>query len=117
MIGGMQLRHRADVRTVVWAFALMPGVVIAHYCFPSLAGWLLPLAMYTAYSAAVIAHNHNHLPTFVEKRANVLFSSWISIFYGFPTYGWIPTHNENHHRFVGQAGDLTVLVEPGRADD
>lgn len=113
----MRLRHRADRRTVLWAFGLMPAVVIAHYCFPVLAGWLLPLAMYASYSAAVIAHNHNHCPTFVGKRSNAFFASWISIFYGFPTYGWIPTHNENHHRFVGRPGDATVLVEPGRADD
>ncbi|MFO0737471.1 MAG: fatty acid desaturase [Labilithrix sp.] len=113
----MRLRHRADVRTVVWAFVLMPAVVIAQYRWASLAGWLLPFAMYTAYSAAVIAHNHNHVPTFLGKRMNAFFSSWISIFYGFPTYGWIPTHNENHHRYVGRKGDATVVVVPGRPDD
>lgn len=113
----MRLRHHADIRTLLWAFGLMPAVVIAHYLWPSLAGWLLPLAMYASYSAAVIAHNHNHVPTFISKRANAFFSAWISVFYGFPTYGWIPTHNENHHRFVGRPGDATVLVEPGRPDD
>ena len=87
----MRFRYRADWRTAVWAFGLMPGVVAAHYLWPALAGWLLPLAMYASYSAAVIAHNHNHTPTFTGRSTNTLFSSWISIFYGFPTYGWIPS--------------------------
>lgn len=112
----MRLRYRADRRTMVWAFGLMPALVALHYAFPRLAGWLLPLAMYAAYSAAVIAHNHNHCQTFTGKGANQLFSLWVSIFYGFPTYGWIPTHNANHHRYVGGEGDATVLVERGSPD-
>jgi len=113
----MRFRHRADWRTAVWAFGLMPGVAAVQYVWPALAGWLLPLAMYASYSAAVIAHNHNHCPTFVGRHTNAVFSTWISIFYGFPTYGWIPTHNENHHRHVGRAGDATVIVDPARPDD
>jgi len=113
----MRLRHLADVRTLLWAFVLMPGLVLAHYLRPSLAGWLLPVSMYAAYSAAVIAHNHNHVGTFTGRVANRVFSTWISIFYGFPTYGWIPTHNQNHHRYGGRPGDATVWVELGRPDD
>ncbi len=104
----MQLRHRADVKTLVWAIGLMPSVVALTFVFPRLAGWLFPLSAYATFTAAVIAHNHNHCPTFIERRANALFASWISIFYGFPTYAWIPTHNENHHRFCGADGDATV---------
>ncbi len=113
----MKLRFRADWRTLVWSFALMPGLVAVHFAIPALAGWLLPFSMYAAYSAAVIAHNHNHCPTFVGKSANRTFASWISFFYGFPTYGWIPTHNDNHHKFVGAEGDATVLSDPSRPDD
>jgi fatty acid desaturase len=112
----MKLRFRADWRTLVWSFALMPGLVGMHFAWPALAGWLLPLSMYAAYSAAVIAHNHNHCPTFVSKTANRWFANWISFFYGFPTYGWIPTHNDNHHKFVGAEGDATVLADPNIPD-
>jgi beta-carotene hydroxylase len=112
----MKLRHRADWRTLVWACGLMPGLVVVSYARPALAGWLLPLAMYAAYSAAVIAHNHNHCPTFTGKATNAVFSTWISLFYGFPTYGWIPTHNLNHHRYRGKPGDATVVVLPGAPD-
>jgi len=109
----MILRHRADVRTLLWAFGLMPGLVIVQYIFPRSAGWLLPFSMYASYSAAVIAHNHNHAGTFTNKTVNDVFSLWISVFYGFPTYGWIPTHNLNHHRYVGRPGDATVWVDRG----
>jgi fatty acid desaturase len=108
----MRLRHAADARTLVWAFGLVPALVVAQYVYPRVAGWLLPLSMYAAYSAAVISHNHNHCPTFEGRFANRVFSAWLSLFYGFPTYGWIPTHNENHHRFAGSAGDATVRVDP-----
>lgn len=113
----MKLRYRADWRTLVWAFGLVPALAALPYLWPTLAGWTLPLTMYGAYSAAVMAHNHNHCPTFTSRWANYVLSSWIAIFYGFPTYGWIPTHNENHHRYVGREGDATVLVtgEPDRA--
>lgn len=112
----MMLRHAADRRTLFWTLVLMPGLVVATYAFPRLAGWLMPLSIYAAYSAAVIAHNHNHVGTFVNKRVNRIFSTWISVFYGFPTYGWIPTHNENHHRYGGGPGDATVLVTLGQPD-
>jgi beta-carotene hydroxylase len=104
----MRLRDRSDVRTMIWAFALMPGVTATQYLVPRAAGWLLPISMYIAYCAGVIAHNHNHCPTFVGRRANALFSMWISFFYGYPTFAWIPTHNENHHRFVNRPGDATI---------
>lgn len=112
----MKLRYRADWRTLAWTFGIIPVLAIAPYRWPGLAGWLLPLTMYGAYSAAVIAHNHNHTPTFVGRMSNRVFSAWISFFYGFPTYGWIPTHNENHHRYRGAEGDATVRSSRERPD-
>jgi fatty acid desaturase len=58
--------------------------------------------------AGVMAHNHNHCPTFKSRRANGLFACWLSVFYGYPTFAWIPTHNLNHHKFVDRAGDATI---------
>lgn len=104
----MKLRYAADRKTLVWTLALMPGLVAIQYVWPLTAGWLMPLSIYAAYSAGVIAHNHNHSPTFVDRRTNAWFSTWISIFYGYPTFAWIPTHNENHHRFNNRPGDATI---------
>ena len=39
---------------------------------------------------------------------NALFANWISLFYGFPTFAWIPTHNLNHHKYVNTEGDATI---------
>jgi fatty acid desaturase len=86
----------------------MPGAVALQYGIPALAGWLLPLSIYLAYSAGVIAHNHNHCPTFVRRGPNALLGAWISLFYGYPVFAWIPTHNRNHHKFVNRPGDASI---------
>jgi len=103
----MVLRHAADRRTIAWAVA-MPVVALAPYVWPPLATWLWPLAAYLGLSAGVIAHNHNHCPTFRSRRLNGYFGQWLSIFYGYPTFAWIPTHNLNHHKFVNRVGDATI---------
>jgi fatty acid desaturase len=104
----MKLRNPADRRTLLWAFVFFPGVALAQYALPALAGWTLPLSLYLAYCAAIFSHNHNHCPTFAGRRSNAFFSAWISVFYGYPTFAWIPTHNLNHHKYVDRAGDATI---------
>ncbi len=104
----MRPRVAADWRAILWVFGLMPGAAILQYVFPSLAGWLLPVSMYLGYSAGVLAHNHNHVRVFEGRRMNALYASVLSFFYGYPTFGWIPTHNENHHRYVNKPGDATA---------
>jgi beta-carotene hydroxylase len=104
----MILRNPADRRTLIWAFVFFPGIAALQYIFPQLAWWLLPLSMYLGYCAAIFSHNHNHCPTFVSRRGNAFFAAWISIFYGYPTFAWIPTHNLNHHKYVDRAGDATI---------
>lgn len=104
----MRPRYAADYRTLLWAFVLFPGVALAHYVNPSLVGWLLPVSLYLGYCAGIFSHNHNHCPTFHSRRMNDFFSAWLSVFYGYPLFGWIPTHNLNHHKFVNKAGDATI---------
>lgn len=100
-------RYASDYRTLAWA-AAMPVVAALQYWRPSLVPFLAPLSCYLALSAGVIAHNHNHCPTFRSRRANRLFGIWLSLFYGYPTFAWIPTHNLNHHKFVNGPGDATI---------
>ncbi len=102
------LRHRADRRTLLWAFVLFPAVGFAPYVEPRLIPWLLPLSLYFGFCAGVFSHNHNHSPTFKNRKLNAFYSAWLSVFYGFPTFAWIPTHNLNHHKYVNKAGDATV---------
>ncbi len=103
----MLLRYSADRRTMAWAVA-MPLVALTPFVWPSLATWLWPVSCYLALSAGVIAHNHNHCQTFKSRRLNSIFGQWLSIFYGYPTFAWVPTHNLNHHKFVNRAGDATI---------
>lgn len=100
-------RYRADWRTLLWAL-LMPTVLIAQYANPKLLPWLAPLSFYFAMAAGTMAHNHNHCPVFARKGMNAFYANWISVFYGYPAFAWIPTHNLNHHRHVNRAGDATI---------
>jgi fatty acid desaturase len=54
-----------------------------------------------------LAHNHNHCPVFRGRRANSWYSAWLSFFYGCPLFVWVPTHNQNHHRYLDGPGDAT----------
>ncbi len=105
--GLMRPRYAADYRTLVW-MAIMPVVAGAMYLRPELIPYLCPLQCYLALCAGVIAHNHNHCPTFKGRRQNAVMGHWLSAFYGYPTFAWIPTHNLNHHKFVNRAGDATI---------
>ncbi|MBV9948449.1 MAG: fatty acid desaturase, partial [Myxococcales bacterium] len=60
------------------------------------------------FCAGVFSHNHNHSPTFKNRKLNAFYSAWLSVFYLFPTYVWIPSHNLNHHKYVNKAGDATI---------
>ena len=101
-------RFAADYRTLLWTMVLTPGLVALQFARPDLVPYLSWVSCYLALSCGVIAHNHNHCPTFKDKRANQLFGNWISVFYGYPTFAWIPTHNLNHHKLVNRAGDATI---------
>jgi fatty acid desaturase len=103
----MGLKYQADWRTLLWT-AIGPAVVGLQFARPDLIPYLWWVSCYFALSFGVIAHNHNHCPTFRSRRKNDLFGSWLSIFYGYPTFAWIPTHNLNHHRYVNTDGDATI---------
>lgn len=76
--------------------------------------WALPVLCLFCVADAVIAHNHNHSPIFKNKWANLGVGCVISFFYGFPSFGWIPTHNMNHHTYNNRPGDLSITTRPIR---
>jgi fatty acid desaturase len=71
---------------------------------PVLYVWFLFMAV----SVAIIAHNHNHVPMWRSRFLNILTDYWLTLFYGFPAFGWIPTHNKNHHHLNNKEGDYTI---------
>jgi beta-carotene hydroxylase len=104
----MNLRFASDRRTLVWALALFPlGPALALWR-PALLPWLAPLLLYCSYLSGVLTHNHGHVPVFRERWANVAYGGWLSVFYGFPIFSWVPTHNQNHHRYRNGGGDITA---------
>jgi fatty acid desaturase len=103
----MRLRNSADYRTVLWV-GLAAALVVLQYAWPETVLYVLPFSCYLATACGTIAHNHNHRGTFDGKRANNFFGHVLTIFYGYPTMMWIPTHNLNHHRFVNRSGDATI---------
>jgi beta-carotene hydroxylase len=112
----MRLRFAADRRTLVWAFLLFPlGPALALWR-PALLPWLAPLLLYCSYLSGVLTHNHNHVPVFRARAANVAYGAWLSVFYGFPIVSWIPTHNQNHHRYRNGPGDVTRTSEHAAKD-
>lgn len=100
-------RNSADYRTLLWAMA-MPVVVVAQFINPKLLPYLSPLSFYFAMAAGTIAHNHNHTPVFKSKTLSSIFATHISLFYGYPSFAWVPTHNLNHHKHVNREGDATI---------
>ena len=104
----MKPRFAADYRTLLWALVFFPATALIQYAYPQLIGWMLPVSLYFGFCAGVFSHNHNHCPTFKSKGANAFYAGWLSFFYGYPTFAWIPTHNLNHHKYVNKAGDATI---------
>lgn len=113
----MSVRHPRDYRALLWAFVLFPCVPLAGYFEPALIAWLWPVELYLAYSAGVLTHNHLHAPVFSSKPMNTFYSAWLSVFYGCPVAFWIPTHLQNHHRFVNGDGDATRTDRHGDRHD
>ena len=101
------LKYRADIRTVVYMI-VTTATLIAQWSLPHFNIFLFGLSLYLAISTAVIAHNHNHVGMWKSKFLNTLTDYWLTLFYGFPAFGWIPTHNKNHHKLNNKAGDYTI---------
>jgi len=101
------LRYKADRRTLVYMF-VTTALLYVQWNLVSFNIFLYVLSLFMAISVAVIAHNHNHLPMWRKKPLNVLTDYWLTLFYGFPAFAWIPTHNKNHHFFNNKEGDYTI---------
>ena len=110
------LRHPSDRRSLTWA--LLPAFLLFLGVFrPDLAPFLCPASCVLFLGCGVIAHNHSHRRTFHSPIANEAFSAWLSVFYGYPVFAWVPTHNLNHHRFSNRPGDETATWLLGNGHD
>ena len=84
------------------------ALLIVQWNLPAIQPILYVWCLFMAVSVAIIAHNHNHVPMWRSRFLNVLTDYWLTLFYGFPAFGWIPTHNKNHHSLNNKSGDYTI---------
>ena len=103
----MKPRIAADYRTLAW-MACAVIVLGLQFTIPPWRWYLTPFSFYLALCSGIIAHNHNHSPVFANRPLNNGLGHLLSLFYGYPTFAWVPTHNLNHHRHVNRAGDATI---------
>ena len=101
------LRYTADWRTLGYMF-VTTTLLVVQWSLSEFQPLLYFWALFMSVSVAVIAHNHNHVTIWTSKPLNVLTDYWLTLFYGFPAFGWIPTHNMNHHKFNNREGDYTL---------
>ena len=101
------LKNRADLRTLCF-MAVTTALLLVQWSRGSFSWVLFALAMAMAVSVSTMVHNHNHIPMWRSRTLNVLTDYWLTLFYGFPIFVWIPTHNQNHHKLNNREGDYTI---------
>ena len=110
------LDNSRDRRTLFWSLGLFPSMPLVAAFWPQFSYFLWPLALYLGFSAGVLSHYHNHRGVFRRAWLNQSYSVWLSVFYGFPIFAWIPTHNQNHHKYLNGELDATRTERIGRPD-
>ncbi len=112
------LKNSKDVRTVffmiltttlfvgLWNFGpniFNEGSRMNKWLFRGAYAWFLFMSVIVS----VITHNHNHVAIWKNRLMNIFQENWLTVFYGFPIFSWIPTHNVNHHHHVNTEEDYT----------
>jgi beta-carotene hydroxylase len=101
------LRYKADIQSVIYMI-ITAALLVIQWNLKAFNPWLFSWAMFMAVTVAVMAHNHNHLPMWKNKTLNILTDWFLTCFYGFPVWAWVPTHNKNHHTLNNKEGDYTI---------
>ncbi len=98
------LRYRADIKSIIY-MVITTALLLIQWNLTSFSLVLWSWSMLMAVFVTVMTHNHNHLRMWRSKLLNELTDLWLTLFYGFPVFAWIPTHNQNHHKFTNKAQD------------
>ena len=105
------LRYRSDIKTLAY-LVLTSILMVFLYLFHSeltTAVWVITYVseLLLAVTVGVIVHNHEHVSLWKNKSLDLITDCWLSILYGFPVFGWIPTHLQNHHTHTNKEPDYT----------
>jgi fatty acid desaturase len=101
------LKYNADIKTLIYIF-ITTALFVTQWVWIGVNPFTYTWYLFMSVAVGVIAHNHNHLPIWRSKILNILTDYWLTVFYGFPIFAWIPTHNKNHHRFNNREGDDSI---------
>jgi beta-carotene hydroxylase len=101
------LRYKADIKTIIY-IVLTTSLLFIQWAVTGFNPFLYIVYLFLSVSVSVITHNHNHVQIWKSKIVNVLTDYWLTVFYGFPVFAWVPTHNKNHHKLNNRAGDYTI---------
>ena len=105
------LRHKADVRSLIF-MSITAALLILFWQYGSEMTtplWIFcyGLQLLMAVIISTIVHNHQHLAMWKVKWLNIFTDNFLTVFYGFPVFAWIPTHNSNHHVHINKEPDYT----------
>lgn len=101
------LRYKADIKTIIY-MVLTTTLLILQWTTIGVHPVTYIIYCFLSVSVAVITHNHNHVRIWKNDFLNTLQDWWLTVFYGFPVFAWIPTHNKNHHKMNNRVGDYTI---------
>lgn len=105
------LKFKADVRSLVFMLLAVVSLVVLWQYGSTMSTWVwissYVLQLLMAVIISVIVHNHQHLGMWKNKWSNVITDNFLTVFYGFPVFAWIPTHNSNHHVHINKEPDYT----------
>jgi beta-carotene hydroxylase len=103
----LKLKESADFKSLIYIF-ITTTLFITQWMWIGVNPFIYTWYLFMAVAVAVMTHNHNHLPMWRTKTMNLFTDWWLTVFYGFPIFAWIPTHNKNHHRFNNREGDDSI---------
>ena len=101
------LKQNADIKSLIYIF-ITTAMFITQWVWIGVNPFIYTWFLFMSVAVSVMTHNHNHLPMWRSKTMNILTDWWLTVFYGFPIFAWIPTHNKNHHRFNNREGDDSI---------
>ena len=101
------LKHNADIKSLIYIF-ITTAMFITQWVWIGVNPFIYTWFLFMSVAVSVMTHNHNHLPMWRSKTMNILTDWWLTVFYGFPIFAWIPTHNKNHHRYNNREGDDSI---------
>lgn len=110
------LKFKADIRTLFFML-ITTSLLILQWNLPDFHLGLFLWACLMAVVVTTIAHNHNHLGIWNSEFLNRLTDYWLTLFYGYPAFAWIPTHNMNHHVHNNKEEDYTATYKVGEGNN